>query len=398
MQRGKLAAAGLALAVTAATAVTIAATAPAHSSEIQALPNNWYASAPYLMPLANQPPDPTAVMSATGQKAFQLAFILAPNGGGCSPTWDGTGPVSSDTAVGNVINRIRAAGGDVSVSIGGFAGTKLGQTCGTPAATAAAYQQVITKYALKAIDFDLEEPEYENSAAIANELGSAKILMANNPGLFVSVTTAGTAAGTGFFGTQLLDKARSIGFFPHNFSIMPFDGGFNGGSSQVSALENFHGLLMQRLGWDSDTAYRHMGFSGMNGKSDVSEFFNTSDFQTVLDYATSHHLGRFTFWSVNRDRPCTTTTDNGVCSNVTQQPWDFTRFTKRFADLTPPQDPPTTKPPGPCSAPEWVRTTIYTQGNQVSHSQHQWQAKWWTQGEEPGTTGEWGVWQDLGPC
>jgi chitinase len=34
-------------------------------------------------------------MAATGQKAFELAFILAPNGGGCSPTWGGTAPVSS---------------------------------------------------------------------------------------------------------------------------------------------------------------------------------------------------------------------------------------------------------------------------------------------------------------
>ena len=37
------------------------------------------------MPQSNNPPDPITVMDATGQKAFQLAFILAPNGGGCSP-------------------------------------------------------------------------------------------------------------------------------------------------------------------------------------------------------------------------------------------------------------------------------------------------------------------------
>lgn len=34
----------------------------------------------------------------------------------------------------------------------------------------------------------------------------------------------------------------------------------------------------------------------------------------------------------------------------------------------------------------------------VSHASHQWKSKWWTKGEEPGTTGEWGVWQDLGAC
>jgi chitinase len=54
-------------------------------------------------------------MDATGLRAFQLAFVLAPDGGGCSPTWGGTAAVSSDTAVQSVINTIRAKGGDVSV-------------------------------------------------------------------------------------------------------------------------------------------------------------------------------------------------------------------------------------------------------------------------------------------
>jgi chitinase len=401
MRKSRLAAIGLAAATFAATAVSLVLGAP---SATAALSNNWYAAAPYLMPQSNNPPDPITVMNATGLKAFQLAFILAPNGGGCSPTWDGTSAVSSDTAVANVISRIRGAGGDVSVSVGGYGGTKLGQTCGDVAATAAAYQQVISKYSLKAIDFDLEEPEYENTAAIANELGAAKTLQANNPGLFVSVTMPGTAAGTGWFGTQLLDQAKSIGFSPNNFSIMPFDGGFNGGSSQVSALEAMHGLLMSHLGWDSATAYSHEGFSGMNGKSDAAEMFYTSDFQTVYDYATSHGLGRFTFWSVNRDRACVGTTDNGVCSNVPQNDWDFTKFSVRFAGATPPQTTPTvtttptTPGGGSCTAAEWDRTKVYVKDDVVKHNSHKFTAKWWTQGEEPGTTGEWGVWVDNGAC
>lgn len=401
MQRSRLAAVGLAAAVLG-TAATLAATADAQPAAAAALSNNWYASAPYLMPVSNNPPDPVTVMNATGQKAFQLAFILAPDGGGCSPTWDGKSAVSSDSAVAGVVNRIRGNGGDVSVSVGGYGGTKLGQTCANVDATAAAYQQVVTKYGLKAIDFDLEEPEYENTAAIANELGAAKKLQADNPGLFVSVTMPGTSAGTGWFGTQLLDQAKSIGFTPNNFSIMPFDGGFNGSSAQVSALENFHGLLESHLGWDSATAYSHEGFSGMNGRSDNAEIFTLADFQTVYDYATSHHLGRFTYWAVNRDRPCTTTTDNAVCSNVTQNDWDFTKFTTRFAGATPPQtDPPTsppTNPPGTCTAPEWQKASVYVGGNSVSHNAHKWTAKWWTQGEEPGTTGPDGVWSDNGPC
>ncbi|MYR47296.1 chitinase [Streptomyces sp. SID5910] len=51
-----------------------------------------------------------------------------------------------------------------------------------------------------------------------------------------------------------------------------------------------------------------------------------------------------------------------------------------------------------CTAAPWASGTVYTGGQQVSYQGHTWKAKWWTTGEEPGTTGQWGVWQDLGAC
>lgn len=51
-----------------------------------------------------------------------------------------------------------------------------------------------------------------------------------------------------------------------------------------------------------------------------------------------------------------------------------------------------------CSAPLYVAGTIYNNGDIVSYAGHQWKAQWWTQNETPGTTGQWGVWLDLGPC
>jgi chitodextrinase len=59
---------------------------------------------------------------------------------------------------------------------------------------------------------------------------------------------------------------------------------------------------------------------------------------------------------------------------------------------------PTATPSGSCTAPSWSADTIYTNGNIVSWASRQWRAKWWTQGEQPGTTGQWGVWEDLGSC
>ncbi|MGH3680360.1 MAG: glycosyl hydrolase family 18 protein [Natronosporangium sp.] len=64
----------------------------------------------------------------------------------------------------------------------------------------------------------------------------------------------------------------------------------------------------------------------------------------------------------------------------------------------PPDPDPDPDPPGDCTLPAWNRSQIYTGGGQVSHAGREWRAKWWTQGEEPGTTGEWGVWADLGAC
>ncbi|KMS70992.1 chitinase [Streptomyces viridochromogenes] len=53
---------------------------------------------------------------------------------------------------------------------------------------------------------------------------------------------------------------------------------------------------------------------------------------------------------------------------------------------------------GECANSAWNATTEYGGGGTVSHEGHSWKARWWTKGEEPGTTGEWGVWQDLGAC
>ena len=382
-----------------------------------ALTANWYESAPYYSVLDSDAPDLGTVMAATGAKAFDMAFILADNGS-CTPAWNGTDPVSSDTQVAAVINEVRSDGGDVIVSAGGYNGTKLGQVCGSAAATAAGYQQVINAYGLHAFDFDLEEPEIENSTAIANELGAAQILQRNNPGLFISVTIPSIATGANYFGGLLLDEAKTLGFTPNDYTIMPFDGGFSGGSSQVTALQDFNAQLVSTFGWSSSVAYAHEGFSGMNGRTDDAEYFYQSDFQTVLSFAQSVGLGRYTFWSVNRDRECNPPDNNGDlssdCSSVTQNPWDFTAYTVAFAKSAPVTEPtptptptptsPTSSPtptptpttPGSCTAAAWSSSATYTSGDVASYNGDQWTANQWNYDEVPG--GPSGAWNSDGAC
>ena len=415
---GAAAAALLASGAAAATLAGTAQAAPAAqaAASAAALSANWYESAPYYSTLDSSGPDLGSVMSATGQKAFDMAFILA-NGGSCSPSWDGTDPVSSDTQVSSVINEVRSDGGDVIVSAGGYNGTKLGQVCSSAAATAAAYQQVITTYGLHAFDFDLEEPEIENSTAIAYELGAAQILQSEDPGIFISITMPSTTTGANYFGQLLLNEAKSLGFTPNDYTIMPFDGGFSGGSSQVTALQDFHSQLVSTFGWSSAQAYAHEGFSGMNGRTDSAEYFYQSDFQTVLNFAESNGLGRYTFWSVNRDRECNPPSNNGSlsseCSSVTQNPWDFTAYTVAFAKNTSvtssptPTPTPTTSSPTPtptptssgsggCSAAAWVSNQSYVSGDMVSYGGDTWTANQWNYDEVPG--GASGAWNNDGSC
>ena len=400
----------------------IAVTAVGSSAAIadtSALSSNWYASAPYDMPLDNNPPNLTQVMAATGEKAYVLAFVLAENNSTCAPAWDGgSSVVSSSDAVASQINALRADGGDVAVSFGGYNGTKLGQVCGTASATAAAEQTVITTYGLHAIDLDLEEPEYESSSAIANELGAAQIIQSEDPGIYISVTMPGTTSGTGWFGEQLLDEAKTLGFTPNSFTIMPFDGGFDGASSQITALEDFNTILTSTFGWSSATAYAHEGISSMNGRTDSAEYFYQTDFQTVLTWAEGVGLGRYSFWDVNRDLECNPPSNNGdlsgTCSSVTQNSWDFTKYDAEFAGATPPVS---TSPTATASASAsasasptststgggtgscataWSSSTSYSSGTEVSYNGDNWTANQWNYDEAPG--GASGAWTSDGAC
>jgi chitinase len=180
----------------------------------------------------------------------------------------------------------------------------------------------------------------------------------------------------------------------------------------VTALQDFNSQLMSKFGWSSAQAYAHEGFSGMNGRSDSGEYFTQSDFQTVLSFAQSVGLSRYTFWSVNRDRQCNPPDNNGVtsseCSSVPQNSWDFTAYTVAFAknapvtqpspspSSSPSPSPSSSSPGGGCTAPAWMANQAYVSGNVVSYNGDKWTANQWNYDEVPG--GPSGAWNNDGPC
>jgi hypothetical protein len=258
-----------------------------------------------------------------------MAFILS--NGYCNPQWDGarglTGGVDQNT-----VNAVRAAGGDVLPSFGGYSGNKLESSCSSAGELANAYQTVINTYGLKAIDIDIEADAYSNATVQQRTVDALKTVRANNPGLKIYLTF-----GTGQSGpdNSLVNRAASSGFAADAWVIMPFDfggAGQNMGNLTMQAAEGLKNVVKNAFGYNDDTAYRHMGISSMNGITDNSETVTLNDFNTILGYANSHHLTRLTFWSANRDRPCPAGyPNNDTCSGVSQQAWDFTRIFARYA-------------------------------------------------------------------
>ncbi|KZB83781.1 chitinase [Amycolatopsis regifaucium] len=286
--------------------------------------------APYLYLGWGSPPNPQTVMNATGIKWFTMAFILS--SGGCNPAWDGSRPLQGGVDA-NAIAQIKAAGGQIVPSFGGWSGNKLGPNCSTPEALAGAYQKVIDAYGLKAIDIDIENTdEFENAVVQDRVLNALKIVKANNPGIQTILTFGTTTSGPNSWGQRLIDQSKALNAGIDVYTIMPFD--FGGGADMygntISAANGLRDKLKSTFGWNDATAYGHLGISGMNGLSDQRELTSLDTWTRITNWAKTNKIARLAFWSTNRDRGCP---NGGVaenCSGIAQNDWDFTRITAGF--------------------------------------------------------------------
>lgn len=82
---------------------------------------------------------------------------------------------------------------------------------------------------------------------------------------------------------------------------------------------------------------------------------------------------------------------------VTQPPVTQPPVTQPPVTQPPVTEPPVTQPPvtDAPGLPAWDAATVYTGGDQVSYQGQGYQAKWWTQGDDPAKSGQWGVWKKL---
>src|SRR5258706_13733734 len=119
--------------------------------------------------LAPNPPSLTATSQASGAKYFSLAFLQSTGKGSCSLAWNGNSAQPLNYYAADIAS-LRAAGGDVIPSFGGFSadqgGTEIADSCKDVNAIAAHYESVITTLGVTPLDMDVEAKSLNNTAGI----------------------------------------------------------------------------------------------------------------------------------------------------------------------------------------------------------------------------------------
>src|SRR3954466_619597 len=156
------------LAAATAVAAIVAGAVPAYAGVRRTLPEHVFA--PYFQ--AYTEADPAEVSEASGARYLTMAFLQTQVTGSCDILWNGdpAKPIAR-SVFGPQIARIRAAGGDVVPSFGGYSAdstaTEIADSCPDVRRIAAAYQKVITTYDLTRLDMDIEDASLDNTPAVA---------------------------------------------------------------------------------------------------------------------------------------------------------------------------------------------------------------------------------------
>ena len=290
--------------------------------------------APYIDTSLFPPFNLVSTAQRTGAKQFNLAFVVAGGGGGCTPEWGG-GTAIGDDPVAAQIGALRAIGGDVRISFGGEDGSELAETCTSVPQLEAAYQQVISAYDVNKIDFDIEGAAIGDTAANARRDQALAALQAANPGLQVSLTLPVLPSGLTSDGVAVLDGAVQAGVQIATVNVMAMDYGDGAapnpsgmmGTFAIDAATATDAQVATALGISDDAAWAKVAVTPMVGVNDTSdEIFTVANAQQLVAFAASKHLAWLSMWSGARDTEC----PGGVvdfaqptCSGIVQTPDEF---------------------------------------------------------------------------
>ncbi|HXP21072.1 MAG TPA: hypothetical protein VN840_15625 [Streptosporangiaceae bacterium] len=333
-----VAAAGL-LAGGAAGTPAVAAYAP--------LPAHVYA--PYYETyLAPSTPGLAATAQQSGARYFTLAFLQSTGKGSCTLAWNGSTAQPLNYYAADIA-ALRAAGGDVIPSFGGFSadngGTEIADSCKSVSSIAADYESVITTLGVTRLDMDVEAKSLNNSAGIdrRNKAIAMTQAWAASQGipLQIQYTIPVEQYGLDPNGEAVLSNAVADGAAVTSVNIMVFDyyiageGVVNMGQAAINAATNTHAQLASIYPsltsaqiWNMEAMTLLPGIDDYPKKTEVTYL---PDAQAMLSFAQANNMNLLSIWAIQRDNGgCPGTRDSNTCSGITQGTWDFSHLLEPF--------------------------------------------------------------------
>jgi len=290
----------------------------------------------------------TATAQQSGVRYFTLAFLQAPKKGSCDLDWNGnsTQPLNYYAAD---IASLRAAGGNVIPSFGGFSadqgGTEIADSCTNVSQIAADYESVVTTLGVTRLDMDVEAKSLNNTAGVnrRNQAIAMTEAWAASQGipLQIQYTLPVEQYGLDPNGEAVLQNAVTDHATVTSVDIMVFDyyiageGTVNMGQAAINAANNTHtqlaGIyptLTSTQIWATEAMTMLPGIDDYPKKTEVTHL---ADAQAMLSFAQANGMNLLSIWAIQRDNGgCPGTRDSNTCSGITQNTWDFSHLLEPF--------------------------------------------------------------------
>ncbi|MFC5662164.1 glycosyl hydrolase family 18 protein [Kitasatospora misakiensis] len=324
---------------------------PATAEVAAATPLPTRVFAPYFEAWTGE--SPAALAAQSGAKHLTMAFLQTATKGSCTPYWNGdTSLPVAQSSFGADFAKIRANGGDVIPSFGGYTadntGTELADSCTDVNQIAAAFENLITTYDISRIDLDIEDNSLTNTGGIDRRNKAIKLVQdwaaANGRQIQFSYTLPTTTGGLASNGLAVLRNAVSNNARIDVVNMMTFDYYDNAAhdmaaDTQTAATGLYNQLAKLYPAKTPAQLWSSIGITEMVGVDDFgpAETFTLANATTVYNWAVSKGINTLSFWALQRDNGgCPGSNARDDCSGIAQNIWDFTRIFAPFTSNTQP--------------------------------------------------------------
>jgi len=298
--------------------------------------------------LAPNTPGLAATAQASGAKYFTLAFLQSTGKNSCSLDWNGNSGQPLNYYASDIA-ALRAAGGDVIPSFGGYSadkgGTEIADSCKSVSSIAAAYESVITTLGVTRLDMDVEAKSLDNTAGVDRRNQAIAMTeqwaAANGIPLQIQYTLPVEQYGLDPNGEAVLQSAAANGATVTSVNIMVFDyyiageGTVNMGQAAINAATNTHAQLTTIFPAQTSAQLWNMEamtlLPGIDDYPKKTEVTSVADTQAMVNFAEASNLNLLSVWAIQRDNGgCPGSTDSNTCSGVAQNTWDFSHVLEPF--------------------------------------------------------------------